>query len=96
MNSFEGELICLDGLQRITALLNFLSGKLKVFNGNSINDFEDKAVFLRMLDVKININNLKTRKEILQWYIDHNSGGTIHSNEEIERVKILLEKESEK
>lgn len=33
------------------------------------------------------MNDLKTEKEVLQWYIDMNSGGTPHSNMEIERVK---------
>jgi len=37
------------------------------------------------------VNNLKTRKEVLQWYIEFNSGGTVHTDAEIQRVKKLLE-----
>lgn len=37
------------------------------------------------------INNLKTEKEVLQWYIDMNAGGTPHIKSEIERVKKMIE-----
>lgn len=40
-----------------------------------------------------NIASLKTRKEVLQWYLDFNIGGTIHTEEEISKVKKLLLKE---
>ena len=43
--------------------------------------------------MKINVNDLPTRKNVLQWYIEHNAGGTIHTEEEINRVKELLKKE---
>ena len=38
-----------------------------------------------------NLNDLKSQREVLQWYIDLNSGGTPHSSEEIQRVKQLME-----
>lgn len=41
----------------------------------------------------IYLNNLKTRKEVLQWYLEFNSYGTIHTEEEINKVKKLLEME---
>ena len=41
--------------------------------------------------IRVNINDLKTRREVLQWYIDMNAGGTPHSKEEIDRVRGLLE-----
>ena len=39
----------------------------------------------------LNVNDLKTKKEVLQWYVQMNAGGTPHSAEEIERVKKLME-----
>ena len=48
---------------------------------------------LALLWIKLKKNNLKTRKEVLQWYIEMNNGGTPHTKEEINRVKILLETE---
>ena len=83
---------CLDGLQRLTAIRKFVNNELPVFNGNYLDDFEDKEVILSCLtDLKFNVNNIQTKKEIIQWYLDYNSAGTYHSKEEIERVKKLLE-----
>ena len=81
---------CLDGLQRLTAIRKFVNNELPVFNGNYLNDFEDKEVILRMHPIRFNINNIQTKKEIIQWYLDYNDGGTVHSKEELDRVRKLL------
>ena len=60
--------VCVDGLQRITAVQKFIHNEIKVF-GSYYKEFE---------------------KEVLQWYIDMNVGGTPHDNSEIERVKGML------
>jgi hypothetical protein len=36
------------------------------------------------------INDLKTRAEVLKWYLEMNTGGTPHTEQEIEKVKELL------
>lgn len=92
MGNWQGEFVCVDGLQRITAIQKFINNEIPAF-GYFINDYEDKRILLRKIDVIINVNNLKTRKEVLQWYIEFNSGGTVHTEEEINRVKKLLEEE---
>lgn len=81
---------CLDGLQRLTAIRKFLRNDLPIFNGNYLNDFEDKDVILRMHPIRFNVNNIQTKKEIIQWYLDYNDGGTVHSKEELDRVRKLL------
>ena len=82
---------CLDGLQRLTAIRKFVNNELPVFNGNYLDDFEDKEVILSCLtDLKFNVNNIQTKKEIIQWYLDYNDGGTVHSKEELDRVRKLL------
>lgn len=89
---YEMPMQCVDGLQRLTAIRKFINNKLPVFEGNYLDDFEDKELLLRqMKNIKFNVNNLKKRSEVLQWYLDFNTGGTIHSKEEIDRVKKLLE-----
>ena len=40
--------------------------------------------------IKLNVNDLKTEREVLQWYVDMNAGGTPHTTEEIDRVKKLI------
>ena len=86
----KDDMVCVDGLQRFTAIKRFVNNEIKVF-GHYFNEYEDSVRLVS--GIKINVNNLQTRKEVLQWYIDFNSGGTIHTTEEIDRVKKLLEEE---
>lgn len=88
------DFVLVDGLQRITALLAFLDNKIKAFNFY-YKDYEDSPSFSDH-SLLFNVNNLQTKAEVLQWYIDLNSGGVVHSEEEIQRVKGLLEKEKAK
>lgn len=81
------DFVCVDGLQRLTALMLFLDNKIKAF-GHYLNEFEDKIPL--KIDININVNNLKTKKEVLQWYIDLNEGGTPHTESEINRVKDMI------
>ena len=80
--------VCVDGFQRITAIRRFIHNEIKVF-GSYYEEFTDT---MRIISdtVHVNINDLKTYPEVLQWYIEMNSGGTPHTSEEIERVKRLL------
>lgn len=90
MNSFKGEMVCVDGLQRVTALMKFLKNDLGVFGGHLMSDIENLPAL--SIDIPITVNDLKTRKEVLQWYIELNDGGTPHTTEEINKVKQLLKK----
>ena len=81
------DFVCVDGLQRITAIQRFMKNEIPVF-GSYYNEFEDSVRLAQT--IKVNINNLKSKKEVLQWYIDMNSGGTPHSDEEIARVRSLI------
>jgi hypothetical protein len=84
------EFVIIDGLQRITALRMFMTGKLKVF-GLYLNEFEGRLSQIRSRDnLKFNINSLQTKREVLEWYLQLNTGGVVHSASEIERVKELL------
>lgn len=87
MGSFIGEFVCVDGLQRITAIQRFLNNEIKAF-GTYYKDFEDALP--RDIHMTVNINNLKTKEEVLKWYIEMNEGGTPHSEEEINKVKTML------
>lgn len=95
MGSFKGEFVCVDGLQRLTAISKFVSNELPVFNGTYLNDFDDPKLLLRKYSISIRINNLKTRKEVLKWYLELNSGGTPHSENEIKKVEEMLKQQSE-
>lgn len=90
-SDLDETMLCVDGLQRLTALRAFLNNEIPIF-GVYYNEFEDKLSVVEHY-IKFNVNCLQTRKEVLQWYIEMNSGGTPHSQAEIERVKRLLEEE---
>jgi len=94
MYNFEGEFVCVDGLQRVTAVQLFSRNQLPVFGGY----FKDDIDRIPVMNITLifHVNNLKTREEVLQWYIEFNSGGTIHTEEELAKVKLLLEKEKSK
>ena len=93
MNSFQGDFVIVDGLQRLTACLRFVRNELAVFGGHFFKDFEGYLGF--SVGLKFNINNIQTREGVLRWYLEMNSGGTPHSDEELERVQALLDEESE-
>lgn len=82
------EYVCVDGLQRLTAILRFVNNEIPVF-GTYYKDYEDHPRMKHC--IKININDLKSEQEVLQWYVDMNAGGTPHTMEEINRVKKMIE-----
>lgn len=87
MGNFKGEMVIIDGLQRITAIQKFLNNNLKIFGGYSLSNIEN--CHLRTYSIPIAINDLKSKNEIINYYIEINSG-TPHSEEELNRVKKLI------
>jgi len=92
------EFVCVDGLQRITAVRRFMNNEIPAF-GIYRKDFEDDWMFTHDFRhmFNIHVNDLKTKEEVLTWYIEMNTGGTPHTKEEIAKVqKILNELKEEK
>lgn len=84
---------CVDGLQRITAFQRFFDNKVKVF-GHYLNEYEDAGNFTRHFSnvtLNIYVTNVKTKKELLSWYIHLNDTGKPHSREELNRVAKMME-----
>ena len=88
MTGFKGDFVCVDGLQRLTAVMRFLGNEIQVF-GCYYKDFEGHMP--TDLDLLFNVNNLKTKKEVLKWYLEMNTGGTVHTKDELNKVKGMLE-----
>lgn len=86
----NGEFVCVDGLQRTTAIMRFIDNEIPAF-GVYCKDFEDELPM--EIDVLVNINELQTRKEVLKWYIEMNDGGTPHTEAEINKVRKMLKQE---
>lgn len=80
--------VLVDGKQRLDAVLGFLNNEFPVFSGNYRRDYTGPMRSI-VASFRWHVNQLKTRDEVLQWYIDLNRGGTVHSDEEIERVRAM-------
>lgn len=78
---------CVDGLQRLTAVTRFLNNKIKAF-GHLLREYDGDIP--TRIDLLFNINSLQTRAEVLKWYLEFNSGGTVHSEAELNKVRSLL------
>ena len=94
MSGFVGEFVLVDGKQRIEAARRFLHNEIPAF-GSLYKEYTDRLPFLTA-KFGININDLRTRAEVLQWYIDLNDGGIVHTSAEIKKVRRLLEEENGK
>lgn len=87
------ELVCVDGLQRLTAIVRFMNNEIPAFGqlhdefGESIRRAPNNA------GLRFNVNSLQTREQVLTWYLQMNDGGTPHTAEEIGRVRGLLDAE---
>lgn len=81
--------VCVDGLQRITAITKFVHNDLKVF-GSYYEEFTDSPSIL-VDTIRLHVNDLQSYAAVLKWYIEINSGGMPHTNDEIARVQHLLD-----
>lgn len=88
------DFVCVDGLQRITAVMAFHNGEIKAF-GHYIQEYEDSP---RDMGTKftICINDLQEYHSVLRWYVEMNEGGTPHTEEELDRVRRMVDIEMEK
>ena len=85
--------VCIDGLQRLTAIRKFINGDLTVF-GIKHEDLPFRVI-MRDLRIVIQMYDFKSKNELLKFYLDINSGGTAHTDKELNRVRNLLKEEKE-
>lgn len=83
--------VCIDGLQRLTAIRMFVAGDIKPFG---LTAQEIKSGWgMRRIDrmVVFQVFDFQYRRDLLRFYLDINGGGTPHSPDELERIRKLLE-----
>ena len=85
---WDGRMVIVDGKQRVEAVLAFIHNKVKAY-GYYRKEYQDQWNNLHC-SFHVHVADLETRKEVLQWYLDMNTGGTMHTNEEVEKVRELL------
>jgi hypothetical protein len=79
--------VLVDGKQRIEAVCAFMRGDFPVF-GSKYSEFTDMLpIYARF---KFHVNNLPDDAAVLQWYLDLNDGGVVHSSDELARVRTML------
>lgn len=87
MKDWKGPFVIVDGKQRLQAAREFMANKVPVF-GYFRNEIQGRlglnAGFVFC------VNELKTRAEVLKWYLEMNTAGTPHAPEEIAKVKAML------
>ncbi len=90
--SIEKPLQLVDGKQRLDACLKFLNNEIPAF-GSLLRDYTNTGRMNIDLTLKFHVNNLQTNAEVLQWYLDLNEGGVVHTKAELDKVKAMLAKE---
>lgn len=89
MADFRGPMQLVDGKQRLEAVRAFLRNEIPAF-GSLYNDWEPGIIARTDASFIFNVNDLSTRAEVLQWYLDLNSGGVVHTEDELQKVRDLL------
>jgi|SRR5579872_72202 len=87
-NADDLRMVLADGKQRLEAIRRFTANEIPVF-GSLRSEYTDWPNVLGQ-SIEINVNDLPTRKEVVRWYIEMNSGGTPHTEAEIEKARALL------
>lgn len=82
-----------DGKQRLTACFAFLNGEVEVF-GKRIGEWTGSLSRLHV-GLRIHVHDFTKRSELVRWYIAMNSGGTMHTEEDLERARSVLLQELE-
>lgn len=86
----DGWYVLVDGKQRIDAVFGYLSNEFPIFGKWYHRDFKD-SLDIMVATFRWHVNELPTIEEVYDWYIGLNTGGTVHSDEEIARVQSLID-----
>lgn len=83
-----GEYVIVDGKQRLQAVRMFMRNEIPVF-GSFCKEYTDNPR-QHIATFTWNIAALETKEEVLNWYLNFNAGGTVHTEEELQKVRDLL------
>lgn len=78
---------CIDGLQRLTTLQMYMRGEVEVFGGYTAAQLKGSPFDTRSFRLQISVYEFNWRSDLLQFYLDLNQGGTVHSEAELCRVR---------
>lgn len=89
MGNFDGDFVLVDGKQRIEAFRRFFANEIKAF-GSYFRQYTDEIPCM-WKTFYVHVNTLRTRAQVLKWYIEMNEGGVVHTKKEIQKARDLLE-----
>jgi hypothetical protein len=88
------QLQIIDGLQRLTAVREFVRGDFNLDGEISFQDLLNNDICTNTsAGLRFVVLTIPTRKSLLEYYLGFNGGGTLHSPEELNRVQALLDEE---
>lgn len=87
--NMDGQMVLVDGKQRLNAVLRFLNNEIKAF-GYFRKEYGDRLSSGSGPNFYWHVNDLPDHKAVLRWYLEINAGGTVHTADEIEKVRKLL------
>ena len=90
-NTYKGPFVLVDGKQRLEAVSLFLRDEVSVFDGLRHSQIEGRLPTTARF--KFHVNDLPTRRQVLTWYLEMNTGGTPHTEAEILKVERMLAQE---
>lgn len=86
-----------DGLQRSTAIQLWIEGEIPAILSNNdrvwLKDIPDdqQTIMFRRLSILVKYSCCRSRREVLELYLRINRGGVHHTDDEINRVRSLME-----
>lgn len=85
------DVVCVDGLQRLTALRAFVAGEFPIFDTYSAKDLVGTPFDTNRIGKtwRLEMFDIAKRSDLLQFYLDINSGGVVHTDAELDRVRKL-------
>ena len=90
--NFSNPMVVVDGKQRLTACLRFMRNEIPAF-GHHHQNFQDRIPMT--INLRFMVNDLKTKSEVLRWYLEINEGGVAHTDEELDKVREILHYEEQ-
>ena len=89
--NYNANMVCVDGLQRLTACLRFLRNEIPAY-GTYYKDYSG----VMQGGLQFIVGSFSNKADVLQWYLQINAKGTPHTDEEIQKVQKMLEQERKK
>jgi len=82
----DNPMVLVDGMQRISAIMEFLNNTFKVYDKYYAKDING----LDNICLNVYVNKLKSYTEVIEWYIELNNTGIKHTTEDINHAKNIL------